>query len=99
MDKTVLSPLLLKNVPIGLLLTVFLGPIGLLYASFYGGIIMIMIGIVLLSHPYFFPVILWWLACCIWCVHAIDKHNKKQLTILITAQGGTDGHPNHQTQA
>ena len=72
----------LKSVPIGLLLTVFLGPVGLLYASLRGGIFMIILGIIILSHPYAFPVILWWLLCCIISVYAIEKHNKRQLLLL-----------------
>jgi hypothetical protein len=71
-----------KSVPLGLLLSVFLGPIGLLYASLRGGIIMILIGIVLISALYPFPIMLWWLACAIWSVAAIEKHNKKQLQQL-----------------
>lgn len=83
MDKTLAHTALLKSVPIGLLLTVFLGPIGLLYATLRGGIIMIIIGIVILSHAYPFPVIIWWLSSCIWAVYALEKHNKKQLTALM----------------
>lgn len=82
MDKTLTQLYFFKSVPIGLLLTVFLGPIGLLYASFIGGIVMIILGIVILSYPYPFPAILWWLSCCIWCVYAIEKHNKKQFIAL-----------------
>jgi len=77
MDKTYLQLRLFKSVPIGLLLTVFLGPIGLLYASLRGGITMVLIGIVIFSYPYPFPIILWWLLSCIWCVYSIEKHNKK----------------------
>ena len=82
MDKTLAHTSLLKSVPIGLLLTVFLGPIGLLYATLMGGIIMIILGIVILSYPYPFPAILWWLGCCIWCVYAIEKRNRKHLIAL-----------------
>jgi len=86
MDKTVYF---FKSVPIGILLAVFLGPIGLLYASFYGGIVMIILGIIILSYPYPFPVILWWLASCIWSVYAIEKHNKRE-RFRLTPQNNTD---------
>lgn len=82
MDNTQRPIYYLKNVPLGLLLAVFLGPVGLLYASLTGGIVMITLGIIILSHPYFFPVILWWLISCIWSVYAIEKHNKRQLLML-----------------
>jgi hypothetical protein len=75
---------LFKSVPIGLMLTIFFGPIGLLYASLRGGIIMILIGIILISYQYFFPILLWWIACCVWCVYAIEKYNKKQSALFLT---------------
>ena len=50
-----------KNVAVALLFSVILGPVGLLYASCWGGILMILVGIVVLGHPYFFPIVLTWL--------------------------------------
>lgn len=71
-----------KSVAIGLLFSVILGPVGLLYASFWGGFIMIIIGIVVISNKFFFPIVLLWLICCIWSVGAVESHNKKILQTL-----------------
>lgn len=65
-----------KSVAGALLFTVLLGPIGLLYASFWGGFIMILIGIIVFCNKFFFPILLTWLICCIWAVRAVEKHNK-----------------------
>jgi hypothetical protein len=66
-----------KSVAIALLFCILLGPVGLLYATFWGGVCMILIGIVVISALYPFPIILLWLACCIWGVKAIEIYNKK----------------------
>jgi hypothetical protein len=68
-----------KSVAAALLFSVFLGPVGLLYASFWGGFIMIAIGIVVISSKFFFPVVLVWLISCIWSVGATEIYNKKVL--------------------
>jgi len=66
-----------KSAAIALILTVFMGPVGLLYASFWGGFLMIFLGIIVISNKYIFPIILLWLMCCIWSVRAVENHNKK----------------------
>lgn len=66
-----------KSVASALLFSVFLGPIGLLYASFWGGIFMSVITIVVVSCQFVFPIILTWMICCIWSVRAAESHNRK----------------------
>jgi hypothetical protein len=66
-----------KSVAIALLFTVILGPVGLLYASFWGGVIMIPVAIVVLSNHFVFPILLVWLVCCIWSVGAVEAYNQK----------------------
>ena len=66
-----------KSVAIALLFCVVLGPIGLLYASFWGGFFMILAGIVVISNKFFFPILLLWIICCIWGVRAVESYNKK----------------------
>jgi len=68
-----------KNIAVALLFSVILGPVGLLYASFWGGVIMIVLSIVVISAKYFFPIILLWLLCSIWAVGASNRYNKKLL--------------------
>jgi hypothetical protein len=66
-----------KSVAAALLFSILFGPIGLLYASFWGGFTMIFIGMVVISSKLFFPILLLWVCCCIWAVGAVEKHNKK----------------------
>jgi hypothetical protein len=66
-----------KSVAIALLFCIFLGPLGLLYASFWGGVSMILLGIVVISSLYPVPILLLWVVCCIWSVKAVELHNKK----------------------
>lgn len=71
-----------KSVAIGLLFSVILGPVGLLYASFWGGFIMILLGLVVISSKLFFPIVLLWIICCVWSVRAIELYNRKILSTL-----------------
>ena len=67
----------LKSVAGALWFCVLLGPIGLLYASFWGGFFMILVGIVVFSNKFIFPVILLWIICCLWAVRAANSYNQK----------------------
>ena len=73
------SSLPYKSIAIALLFSVIFGPVGLLYASFWGGFSMILVGIVVISNKFFFPILLLWLICCIWSVGAVEAYNKKIL--------------------
>lgn len=66
-----------KNLAGALLFCVFLGPIGLLYASTVGGITMLIIGFILVCCKFIVPIILAWLICCIWGVVAVNRYNYK----------------------
>lgn len=68
-----------KSVAIALLFSVVLGPVGLLYASFWGGFAMIVMGVVVFSSKLFVPIILFWISCSIWSVGAVESYNKKIL--------------------
>ncbi len=68
-----------KSVAIALLFSVILGPVGLLYATFWGGFFMIMMGIMIMSSKLFVPILLFWIICCIWAVGAVESHNKTTL--------------------
>jgi hypothetical protein len=70
-----------KNLAGALLFTVFLGPVGLLYASSMGGITMIIIGFIVACSKYIVPIIMVWLICCIWSVLAVNRYNKKILRL------------------
>ncbi len=68
-----------KSVAGALLLAAFLGPIGVLYSSMTGGIIMILLGLVTLHTKLYGPMILVWLISCIWSVGAANRFNRKML--------------------
>lgn len=65
-----------KSVAAALLFSVILGPVGLLYASFWGGFFMTFIGLVVVSSLKPFPILLLWIICCIWAVGAVEKSNR-----------------------
>ncbi|MBV9575000.1 MAG: hypothetical protein JO149_00055 [Gammaproteobacteria bacterium] len=75
-----------KSTAVALLFSVIFGPVGLLYASFWGGVSMILIGIVVVSSKYFFPILLLWLICCIWSVGAIEAYNQRVLKAHLQKQ-------------
>lgn len=66
-----------KSVAAALLFCILFGPVGLLYATFWGGFTMIFIGMVVINAKLIFPIILLWIFSCIWAVGAVESHNKK----------------------
>lgn len=68
-----------KNTATALIFSVLLGPVGLLYSSFWGGFMMIFVFILVFSTQQPFPIVLTWLICCIWSVGAVETYNKKLL--------------------
>lgn len=72
----------LKSVAGALLFSVILGPVGLLYASARGGILMIILGFITVSFRYPVPIILVWLISCIWSVLAVNRYNQKWMNAL-----------------
>ena len=71
-----------KSMGIALLLTFFFGPLGLLYASVGGGVILllltIVIGLVTLGIGFFVG----WIASMIWAAVAVNSHNAKIMNTL-----------------
>lgn len=78
-SMTGLPALPFKSVATALVFTVILGPLGLLYSSFRGGIAMLLLGLVVISSKLMFPIIVLWVACCVWAVKAVEDYNKKIL--------------------
>ncbi len=70
-----------KSVAAALLFCVFLGPLGLLYASFWGGFFMTMIGMVVVRAHMIFPIMLLWVVCSIWGVGAVEQYNRRILQL------------------
>ncbi len=74
-----------KSIAVALLFSVILGPVGVLYASFWGGVCLVIVGIVVVSCQLFFPIILLWLLSCICSVRAAEQYNKKILQQTLSA--------------
>jgi hypothetical protein len=81
MSKKTLSPtfalLPYKNLAVALLFSLFFGPLGLLYASMRGGIIMVFIAFVVICNRFPVPIVIMWISCCIWSVMATNRYNNK----------------------
>lgn len=68
-----------KSVAVALIFSVVLGPVGLLYSSVWGGVLMIMLAIIAASGKMLFPMFVVWVGCCVWSVAAVEKHNRSLL--------------------
>jgi hypothetical protein len=68
-----------KSVGVAFLLAFLFGPLGLLYASVTGGIIMFILGIVIGIITLGFGLIFIWVGCIIWAVIAAGAANKKMV--------------------
>ncbi len=66
-----------KSVAVALLFCIVLGPIGLLYSSVAGGVVMMMIGLLIVRTKLMGLVLLTWLISCVWGVAAVNKYNTK----------------------
>lgn len=66
-----------KSVAGALIFAAILGPVGLLYASLWGAIFMIVLGVVVISSKFMVPIILLWVGCCVWSVAAVEAHNRR----------------------
>lgn len=71
------APLPYKSVAAALLFSVILGPVGLLYASFAGGCLMILLALYVISNQFWVLTALLWLICSVWSVGAVERYNKK----------------------
>ncbi|OGT60123.1 MAG: hypothetical protein A3E85_03455 [Gammaproteobacteria bacterium RIFCSPHIGHO2_12_FULL_45_12] len=66
-----------KSVAIALIFSVLLGPIGLLYASFWGGLVLTLLALVLFFGRFGFLVLLIWFTACAFSVRAVESYNRK----------------------
>jgi uncharacterized RDD family membrane protein YckC len=68
-----------KSVGIAILLTVLFGPLGMLYSTVPGALIMIAISIVLGFFTLGFSLLLTWPASIVWGAMAASAHNQRVL--------------------
>jgi hypothetical protein len=82
-QQTHLPVLPFKSVAGALLFSALLGPVGVLYSSMIGGLVMIVLGFIVLSSKLMVPIILVWVISCIWGVAAANCYNKKLLNAIV----------------
>ena len=73
-----------KSVAVALLFSTILGPVGLLYSSVLGGVVMTIITFIVISVKFSVPIILTWIGCNIWSVAATNRYNNKLMNSLLT---------------
>jgi hypothetical protein len=72
-----------KSLGVALLFSIFFGPLGLLYSSVRGGIMMVLVAFVVISSHFAVPIILMWISCCIWSVMATNRYNNKLMAVRL----------------
>lgn len=68
-----------KSVGISILLTFLFGPLGMLYSTIVGAIVMIILSIIIAAFTLGFGLLITWPICIIWGAIAASSHNKKLL--------------------
>lgn len=64
-----------KSMTVAVLLTFFFGPLGLMYASVAGGLILMLVGLIgLIIWPL---LLIPWLGSIVWAIIAVSNHNSK----------------------
>jgi hypothetical protein len=74
----------LKNIALALVFAVILGPVGLLYSSFWGGFFMIFLALIIFTSKQMLLLFLTWVTCCIWSVGAAETYNRKTIKAVNT---------------
>lgn len=69
-----------KSVGISILLTVLFGPLGMLYSTVSGAVIMIIVSIVAAIFTFGIGLLVTWPICVVWGAVAATSHNKKLLS-------------------
>ena len=69
----------IKSVGISILLTVLFGPLGMLYSTIQGGIIMVILSLIVGFLTFGFGLIVIWPISIIWGAVSVNSYNKKLL--------------------
>lgn len=75
--NVVLNPL--RSPIAALLLTIFFGPVGLIYTSIVGAIILIFLLLVAYGAHSTYALALVWLLGCFWSVVAANRYNRRMM--------------------
>jgi len=68
-----------KSMAVAILLAIFFGPLGMLYSTVMGGVVMIVISILVGIFTLGFGLFLTWPICVIWAAIATNAYNKNML--------------------
>jgi len=68
-----------KSTMVAVILAFLFGPLGMMYATVSGGVIMLIISLVVGIVTLGFGLLFTWPVCVIWAALAADKQNKKAL--------------------
>jgi hypothetical protein len=71
-----------KSVAGALMFSVILGPVGLLYASVLGGVILIILTMTAVTGKFYVAATIFWLTSCVISVIAVNRYNKKIIRLL-----------------
>ena len=71
-----------KSSAIALLMAAILGPVGLLYASVWGGVVMFMLLFFAYANAFHFIAFLLWFSCCVWAAVATERYNQSLYYLL-----------------
>ena len=69
-----------KNVGLGVILAVLFGPLGLLYSTVKGGLIMMLVNLLVGIFTFGFGLFFSWPICGIWAYVASKKYNETLLS-------------------
>ena len=73
--NVVINPL--RSPIAALLLCVLLGPVGLIYASAVGALVMLFLFLVAYGTNSFYAIAMVWILCCFWGVIAANRYNRR----------------------
>lgn len=68
-----------KSMAVAIILAILFGPLGMLYSTVMGGVIMIVISLLAGIFTLGFGLFITWPICVIWSAVATNSHNKKVL--------------------
>ncbi|HIE11920.1 MAG TPA: hypothetical protein EYP63_00580 [Desulfotomaculum sp.] len=69
-----------KSVGVSIILTVLLGPLGMLYSTIWGGLIMFVVSALVGLLTFGLGLVVTWPICVIWAALAASSYNKRLLS-------------------
>ena len=76
-ERVIVTPT--KNMGTSIILTILFGPLGMLYSTIWGGVIMFIISAIVGILTIGLGLIITWPICVIWAAVATSSYNKKLL--------------------